>query len=844
MKNLKTILRITALLSLLFVKSGNCTDITAAGSGNWNSTSTWVGNTVPGAGDNVTIPNGFTIALTADAACNNLTLQTISVNNIAIGNYVLQVSGTLNGPNTNFTNPIITTGTGRLSFIGTGRALFGTQWAASHPDWRCEIALNAGETGTASTNVKFGYLIITSGTFQVGTASATKDLRIDGTGNNTGTISIASGATLIVTGICGARSSTATTYCGAVDVNGTLIVQGSRLNGVISINNGGKIVIKKISTTALISSAIATPNFTYASGSSLQYDLEGSVGRISTGAEISQATNTRSLYNLIINNSNGIDLQSSLSVTGTLKFISGNITTSSAISYGTNATVYYNGSASQTTANLEFPAVNGPSNIVIDNASGVLLHADRTISGTLYLTNGAFSIGANSLTINGAINTTSGSLTGGSSSNLNIGGSGASTTLPSVTLNNLTVDRPNGINLGGNVSLTGTLTMTSGNITTGANILSIGTSTSSPGALSFTSGAIIGNCKRWVGASNQAGLLFPFGNVQTLPSPGTYGKSVTVGFTASPSTYGSLTAKFVASDPGTVSTSSFTDGGYTIDRYCDEGYWQVDATDALAGGTYDIDITGSGFISVGSYADIHLMKRTNGTTPWAVSGTHNAGTGSNSNPVAHRTGLTTFSQFAYGSNSANNQFNGPLPVELTIFNTTVNGNTAKLSWVTGSEINNYGFDVERKVLNGVWSKVGFVRGNGNNASSYSYEDRNLQTGKYSYRLKQIDVNGNYEYHNHNGEVEIGVPGKFRLSQNYPNPFNQTTIINFQCSVSGNVKIVIYDMTGRAVKTLLNDFRQAGYYIYHFNAGSLSSGVYLYRIEAGSFSKALKMVVLK
>jgi hypothetical protein len=135
--------------------------------------------------------------------------------------------------------------------------------------------------------------------------------------------------------------------------------------------------------------------------------------------------------------------------------------------------------------------------------------------------------------------------------------------------------------------------------------------------------------------------------------------------------------------------------------------------------------------------------------------------------------------------------------------------------------------------------MAFVSGKGttNTPSSYTFEDRNMQTGKYSYRLKQIDNNGNFEFYNLNGTIEIGVPNKFNVSQNYPNPFNPTTKINFDLPADSKVTLVIYDVTGRQVTKLLNnELRTAGYYTMDFNGSSFASGIYFYRFIAESAGK--------
>lgn len=187
------------------------------------------------------------------------------------------------------------------------------------------------------------------------------------------------------------------------------------------------------------------------------------------------------------------------------------------------------------------------------------------------------------------------------------------------------------------------------------------------------------------------------------------------------------------------------------------------------------------------------------------------------------------------------------PVELASFVAVVSGNDVALNWTTSSESNNAGFDIERSSVNsGSWSKVGYVAGSGNSSvpMSYTFNDRGLNTGNYSYRLKQTDLNGNFEYHNLNTEVNIGIPLKFELSQNYPNPFNPVTQIDFEIPENGNVNLSIYDNSGKLVSTLTNGFKTAGYYTVNFNATSLASGVYFYRLTSSNFSQVKKMTLIK
>jgi len=189
---------------------------------------------------------------------------------------------------------------------------------------------------------------------------------------------------------------------------------------------------------------------------------------------------------------------------------------------------------------------------------------------------------------------------------------------------------------------------------------------------------------------------------------------------------------------------------------------------------------------------------------------------------------------------------GVLPVELASFVSAVTNNNVTLNWSTATETNNSGFDIERSTVNGQWSKVGNVTGNGTSTVGHSYifTDKNLSSGNYNYRLKQIDFNGNFEYFNLSNEVNVGVPVNFELSQNYPNPFNPTTKIEYQLPNEGNVNISVFDNAGKEVASLVNEFKSAGYYTINFNAASLSSGVYFYSISAGNFTATKRMMLIK
>jgi len=193
-----------------------------------------------------------------------------------------------------------------------------------------------------------------------------------------------------------------------------------------------------------------------------------------------------------------------------------------------------------------------------------------------------------------------------------------------------------------------------------------------------------------------------------------------------------------------------------------------------------------------------------------------------------------------------------LPVELTNFSALAQSNTVNLTWETATEVNNYGFEIQRIVVGTThelslqWEKVGFVEGHGNSnsAKQYSYVDNSVRAGQsYSYRLKQIDFDGQFEYSSV-VNVEVGVPMEFSLTQNYPNPFNPSTSIEYSVPSNEFVTLKVYDVLGNTVSTLVNENKEAGKYNVSFDASNLTSGIYFYSINAGGFTQVKKMMLVK
>jgi photosystem II stability/assembly factor-like uncharacterized protein len=192
---------------------------------------------------------------------------------------------------------------------------------------------------------------------------------------------------------------------------------------------------------------------------------------------------------------------------------------------------------------------------------------------------------------------------------------------------------------------------------------------------------------------------------------------------------------------------------------------------------------------------------------------------------------------------------GYIPVELASFTVSADENKILLKWETATEKNNLGFDVERSTDDKNFTRIGHVRGKGTTTEKqlYSYLDQSTNGGKFYYRLKQIDFDGQFHY---SSSIEVTtLPTVYSLSQNYPNPFNPSTTIKFQIPKQERILLEIYNSLGERVATLVDEVKDAGFYQSTWNGinnnnNIVSSGVYIYRIIAGDFVVSKKMMYLK
>lgn len=300
---------------------------------------------------------------------------------------------------------------------------------------------------------------------------------------------------------------------------------------------------------------------------------------------------------------------------------------------------------------------------------------------------------------------------------------------------------------------------------------------------------------------------------------------------------------------------TITDNGYNIVEIHNSS--SITGTGTITGNQTNLFGTG-----VGSTPSLALNNSTNGVpTIKTISGSVaiNAGNSSANGSVnipttdqrgAERNGIFDIGAYEYWDDD------GALPVELTSFIAKISENKVTLNWQTATEIDNYGFEVQRTsttstpgqtsiVSNKKWEKIGFIAGHGNSNSpkEYSFIDNDVTSGRYLYRLKQIDIDGQFEF-SKIVEVNFNFPVDFSVKQNFPNPFNPTTKIEFSIPSDNNVEIKIFNVLGMEVATLLNENKQAGTHSIEFNASNLSSGIYYYKVVSGNYSEIKKMILLR
>ncbi|HTP79448.1 MAG TPA: LamG-like jellyroll fold domain-containing protein, partial [Bacteroidota bacterium] len=282
--------------------------------------------------------------------------------------------------------------------------------------------------------------------------------------------------------------------------------------------------------------------------------------------------------------------------------------------------------------------------------------------------------------------------------------------------------------------------------------------------------------------------------------------------------------------------------------------------------TANITLSYRSLPGVQNESGLKVLEREEADSPWVdVTGNFAQNV---SNHTFSQTAVSSFSQFSIGAGSDNS-----LPVQMATFTATSDRLTAQLKWTTSTQVDNEGWEIQRAAIsvqqsavsvqqaanssqlpnqqltigNLKWSSVGYVKGAGTSTHplQYGFVDRGLSAGLYSYRLKQMDRSGAFQY-SQEVHVDVGsAPRIFTLSQNYPNPFNPTTTIEFTLEHDGHVTLKVYDILGREVATLLDESRNAGeYQQVVFDGSRFSSGIYFAFLQSGGKQLIKKMLMVK
>jgi len=374
------------------------------------------------------------------------------------------------------------------------------------------------------------------------------------------------------------------------------------------------------------------------------------------------------------------------------------------------------------------------------------------------------------------------------------------------------------------------LVLTSGKIvSTATNLLTIGSTNSITGESStaYVEGPMAHQCNT-TGAQS---FVYP------IAKGGIY-RPLTLSLTQSAATLSTYTAEMFNVAPTANNFPSTLDKVSTIRNYViSEGSGGSAFTAGAVTLSYDADD------GVTDMANLRVAQgpAAGGGTWVDLGGTGSANTTGTILSTNAFTDLTTNTVFTLADNSGGSNV---LPVELNSFSASINSVGVELTWSTATEVNNAGFEVQ-KMVNGSWTDLDFVSGDGNSnsAKSYSYIDKGALYGTYQYRLKQIDNDGTYKFSQVVEVNSLDQPLSYKIG-NYPNPFNPATTIRFELPENTFVSISVYNMLGQKVATIVNQKMEKGIHEYSFNASSLASGVYIYQLNAGSKVLTQKMLLLK
>lgn len=490
---------------------------------------------------------------------------------------------------------------------------------------------------------------------------------------------------------------------------------------------------------------------------------------------------------------------------------------------------------------VNLPGTNDNIHILSNSVAGICVSAASSLLSNQDITDlivGSVAIVdlSGTITVSGDL-TNDGTISAGSSTVLFNGTSDQTISGSAITFNNLACNKSSGdLIINSSVGVSGTFTMTSGNIVN-SSPLEIGTSSASTGAISYTSGIITGALKRYF--SNATGSkFFPVGNSSIL-------RDATIDFTSAPGIDQYLTISYVSGLPQDPNGENLmlglpltTNDGQLVQNYEDEGYWQINPTNddyssSINTKAYNITLHMNNLSVVNDYILVRIIKSPGSNTPsqnhlsWS-SPTHVSSTGSNTDFVVTAS-ASGFSFFGAGGDD-----NNPLPVELIMFSGNCTDAVTNLIWQTASEYNSSHFNLEHSRDGIVWNNVNTqpAAGNSTELLTYQFEDQDAFIGDNYYRLTQIDIDGTektYDIINVNCDNEQS--SYFMI---YPNPSSGSfNLILNDPQIFGHAEIFITDTKGNIViKRPIEVKNGINMYILNEN---ISSGIYYISISNGKLS---------
>ncbi|RFC54510.1 InlB B-repeat-containing protein [Brumimicrobium aurantiacum] len=470
--------------------------------------------------------------------------------------------------------------------------------------------------------------------------------------------------------------------------------------------------------------------------------------------------------------------------------------------------------------------------IVNFNSQPMLIHGDLFIEAGSKLINknssaSTFGTGVElkgNLTVNGELNILNGStervLKFSGSADQSVSGSGV------LNLYKVDVNKSGGsMMIHKDFHVQNELVMNNSNIYLNGNLIELGLSTTQKGTLTYTTGYVVGKMRRWFDGTNagNASSLFPIGSNDS----GLKNRNAKIEFTNAPSNGGYLTVEFINSpmtyDGLPISSTNSGGAGFDITTAEDQGFWKMEnESGKLDDGQYTITLNGEGFTTVNNLNQLTLLKRVVTNSPdWFCPGNHVSPTGSVSNPIVARSGVTGWSNFGFGGGVVN-----PLPITLSSFNVICNemNEITEIQWTTASESNSSHFIVEKSTDFINWNKVETIAaaGNSDQFNHYNVLDRSGVGGINYYQLIQYDFDGEYE-------VFSPISSECNFNSNsiniYPNPTDGVVII--QVDWKSKSKYSLYeltDATGRII-ALNETMLKQGKNEINLDCSLYSAGVY-------------------